>query len=93
MVEITVSAKEWFELDDSEVVGLIQQGWSTEDIAQELLVGISNACQGIVHVKVPDLRDFVEGIRYEVQPQGPDPEPPDPMYVYKCYIEKYGLEG
>tara|TARA_Y100000310_G_C20439488_1_gene695368 strand:- start:109 stop:567 length:459 start_codon:yes stop_codon:yes gene_type:complete len=89
----TVSASDWYALDeeDSEITGLILEGWSTEEIAEELLSEITDACQGTVHVKVPDLRDYIEGIREEVQPQGPDPEPPDPMYVYKCYVEKEGL--
>lgn len=91
-VELTISAKEWYELDEegSEVAGLIREGLSTEEIAEELLSEITRLCQGRVEVRVPDLRDYIEGIREEVQPQGPDPEPPDPMYVYKCYIEKEG---
>ena len=91
-VEITISASEWYALDeeDSEVAGLILEGLATEEIEGELPSEITRLCQGRVEVRVPDLRDYIEGIREEVQPQGPDPEPPDPMYVYKCYIEKEG---
>ena len=91
-VEITVSASEWYALDeeDSEVAGLILEGLSTEEIVEELLSEITRLCQGTVYVQVPGLRDYIEGVRGEVQPQGPDPEPPDPMYVYKCWLEKEG---
>ena len=94
MPKRVVSADEWFTNDDNldEAERLIRSGLTVWDVVVELECEVGNATSGTVEVS--GLYRFIEDLGVELgRWQGPDPEPPDPLYAYKCYVEKYGLEG
>ena len=94
MPKRVVSADEWFTNDDNldEAERLIRSGQHVWDVVVELECEVGTATSG--PVEGSGLYRFIEDLGVELgRWQGPDPEPPDPLYAYKCYVEKYGLEG